>query len=295
MAESQYLPAAEVTVTVEPLTNEERKEVLAFLSERPLHTIGLAGFIRDNNLESPYNRGTFYGCRNSEGRLEGVALVGHATLIEARTDRAVREFALTAHTAINTHLIMGEQDRMEQFWNFYADEGQDMRLMCREFLFELKRAVETRDSISELRLATSADLESILPVHAQLAFNVSGVNPLETDPEGFRARCLRRIEAGRVWVLIIEGKLIFKADIQADTPDVIYLEGIYVSSQDRRKGIGRRCLSQLTSDLLTRTKSVCVFVDESNVRAQSFYRLCNFKLRSAYHTIFLHREPSLAN
>ncbi len=150
MAESQYLPAPEVTVTVEPLMNEERNEVLAFLSERPLHTIGLAGFIRDNNLESPYNRGTFHGCRNSEGRLEGVALVGHATLIEARTDRAVRGFAMTAQTAINTHLIMGEQDRIEQFWNFYADQGQDMRLMCREFLFELKRAVETREQISEL-------------------------------------------------------------------------------------------------------------------------------------------------
>src|SRR5215208_6363229 len=87
MASTQYLPTAEVTVTTEELKDEDKNEVLAFLEERPVHTVAMAGFIRDNGLVSPLNRGTFYGCRNSEGRLEGVALIGHATLIDARTDR----------------------------------------------------------------------------------------------------------------------------------------------------------------------------------------------------------------
>jgi len=85
MVETPYLPQADVTVTTRELTDDEQNEVLAFLAERPIHTVCLAGFIRDNGLSSPHNRGTFYGCRNSEGRLEGVALIGHATLIEART------------------------------------------------------------------------------------------------------------------------------------------------------------------------------------------------------------------
>src|SRR3954463_12161453 len=92
MAENPYLPEADVTVSLIELTEEDRTEVLAFLAERSIHTVCMTGFIRDNGLISPYNRGTFYGCRNSEGRLEGVALIGHATLIEARTERAMREF-----------------------------------------------------------------------------------------------------------------------------------------------------------------------------------------------------------
>src|SRR6266851_1145487 len=91
MAETPYLPQANVTVSLIELTEEERNEVLAFLAERPVHTVCIAGFIRDNGLVSPFNRGTFYGCRNSDGRLEGVALIGHATLIEARTARAMAE------------------------------------------------------------------------------------------------------------------------------------------------------------------------------------------------------------
>ena len=294
MAETQYLPEAKVTVMTEELKDSDRNEVLAFLSERAIHTVGMTGLVRDNGIVSEHNRGTFYGCRNSEGRLEGVALIGHATLIEVRTARALQEFALVAQTCRNTHMILGELERVEEFWKHYADEGQDMRRVCREMLFELRMPLEIREEVEELRLATLSDLDLIAPVHAQLAEAESGVNPLEVDPEGFRRRCARRIEMGRVVVLVEHGRLIFKADIQSDTPDVVYLEGIYVSPSVRSAGVGRRCLSQLCRRLRARTKRVCLLVNEENGAAQAFYRMCNFKLRAVYDTIFLRRASEKA-
>jgi GNAT superfamily N-acetyltransferase len=287
MSETPYLPEADVSVSTEELTNEDHNEVLGFLAERPVQTVCLAGFIRDNGLVSPLNRGTFYGCRNSEGRLEGVALIGHATLIEARTWRAMREFGLIAQTHSRLHLIMGETTEVEQFWNYYADEGQDMRLACRELLFELKSSMQIREEMEGLRPATLADLDQILPIQAEMAEAESGVNPLKVDPAGFRSRCARRIEMGRVMVVEKDGRLIFKLDIQAETPDVIYLEGIWVDPSERSKGIGRKCLRQVTRDLLTRTKSICVLVNEDNKKAHTFYRMCNFKMRGVYDSIFL--------
>ena len=287
MAETPYLPEADVTVDVIELTEDDRNEVLAFLAERPVHTVCLAGFIRDNGLVSPHNRGTFYGCRNSEGRLEGVALIGHATLIEARTARAMEEFGLVAQGYQRTHMILGEKDKVEQFWNYYADEGQEMRLACRELLFELRYAMQVREEVKGLRRATLEDLDRIAPVQASMAEEESGKNPMEIDPEGFRARCARRIEMGRVWLLEEDGRLVFKADIQSDTPDVVYLEGVWVNPSERGKGIGRQCLRQLCQDLLVRTKSVCVLVNEENHRAHTFYRMCNFKMRGVYDSIFL--------
>ena len=287
MAETPYLLEADVTVDVIELTEDDRNEVLAFLAERPVHTVCIAGFIRDNGLVSPHNRGTFYGCRNSEGRLEGVALIGHATLIEARTARAMEEFGLVAQGYQRTHMILGEKDKVEQFWNYYADEGQEMRLACRELLFELRYAMQVRDEVDGLRRATLEDLDKIAPVQASMAEEESGKNPMEIDPDGFRARCARRIEMGRVWLLEEDGRLVFKADIQADTPDVVYLEGVWVNPSERGKGIGRQCLRQLCQDLLVRTKSVCVLVNEENQRAHTFYRMCNFKMRGVYDSIFL--------
>ena len=165
-----------------------------------------------------------------------------------------------------------------------------MRRACRELLFELRHAMDVCEETGEMRRANLGDLDQIVPVQAAMAEFESGVNPIEVDPEGFRARCARRIEMGRVWVWEQDGKLVFKADIQADTPDVIYLEGIWVASAERGKGIGRKCLRQLCRDLLTRTKSVCLLVNEESERAHTFYRMCNFKMRGVYDSIFLRQN-----
>jgi ribosomal protein S18 acetylase RimI-like enzyme len=287
MEASAHLPPSELSVTTEELTEEHRAEVISFLLERPLHTVCLAGLIRDNGLQSPHNRGTFWGCRNSEGRLEGVALIGHHTLVEARTPRATREFALLAQCCLNPHLIMGELERVEEFWGHYADEGRPMRLACRELLFELSRPVEAAGEVEGLRLAAPDDLDLIVPIQAHLVELESRINPLDADPEGFRARCLRRIGMGRTWVIVEDGKLLFKAEVQADTPEVIYLEGVWVDASVRGTGAGRKYMAALCRLMFARTRTVCLLVNEENERAHRFYRSCGFRLRSVYDTIFL--------
>ena len=127
-------------------------------------------------------------------------------------------------------------------------------------------------------------------VQGQMAFEESGVNPMESDPEGFRRRCLRRIEQGRVWVWVEEGRLIFKADIISDTPEVIYVEGIWVAPGERGRGYGLRCLSQLSRDLLNRAGAVTLLVNEKAPGAITLYRRAGYKLCSYYDTIYLHTE-----
>lgn len=287
MEETAALPLPDLSLTVSKLADDEKNEVLGFLAERPIHTVIMMGMIRDNGLVSDLNRGTFYGCRNSEGRLEGVALIGHATLIEARTRPAIRELALTAQLHDRLHMFMAEKEVAEQFWNSYADDGLPMRFACRELLFELRHAMEDRGGSEELRIATLDDLEVIAPVHAAMAEEASGINPLERDPSGFMARCARRISQKRVWVVIKDDQLIFKADIQAEAPEMIYLEGVYAAPAVRGTGLARRCLSRMCSELLKRTRTICVLANEDNERAHAFYRMCGFRCMSEYDTIFL--------
>jgi ribosomal protein S18 acetylase RimI-like enzyme len=277
---------------VESLADAQKAEILTFLSQRPLHTVYLAGFILDNGVVSPLNRGSFYGYRNSEGLLEGVALIGHATLFEIRSDEALIAFASLAQKTSRTHMLLGEMEKVENFWNLYSAGGQAPRLMCRELLFEQSFPVEVKEPVQGLRRATLRDLDMLLPVQAAMALDESGVNPMEKDPSGFRLRCARRIEQGRVWVLIENGRLIFKADIMSDTPEVIYMEGIYIAPEDRGCGIGRRCLSQLTRNLLARTKIISLLVNEQNESASSFYLQAGFKLRAHYDTIFLQQAAA---
>src|SRR5205085_11461478 len=126
----------------------------------------------------------FYGCRDAEGRLVGVALIGHATLVETESDEALAAFAHIARGCPRTHVMMGERDRIERFWQHYAQDGRSPRLVCRELLMEQRWPVRVRDAVPGLRLATPEDLDQVATVQAQMAFAESGVNPLEADPEG---------------------------------------------------------------------------------------------------------------
>jgi predicted GNAT family acetyltransferase len=273
-------------VQVKALTDEHRAEILNFLAARPIHTVYMAGLIRDNGLVSPMNRGDFYACRNAEGNITGVGLIGHITAFETDDEAAIESFAQLAQQHGASHAILGESDKVERFWHYYAEAGQQMRLACREVLFAQTWPVEVREAVN-LRRATLDDIELVMPVHAAMAFEESGVNPMEKDPEGFRRRTARRIEQGRVWVLVEDGRLIFKADVISETPGATYVEGVYVNPEERGKGYGVRCMSQLSRTLLENTRSVCLLVNERNLGAHSLYHKAGYKVQGQYDTIFL--------
>src|SRR5947208_13124662 len=182
-----YADASE-PCTICELKRGDEIEVLEFLSGRPLHTVFLAGLINDNGLISPQNRGSFYACRGSLGKLEGVALVGHATIIEARSESSITSFAHLARRCQISHLIRGEREIINKFWKYYAGDQVTTRRICSELLFEQSEALPVREKLSDLRPATLNDLEKVMAVNALIAFEEGGISPLQKDPAGLRRR-----------------------------------------------------------------------------------------------------------
>lgn len=273
----------------QPLSDADEAEVLEFLSARPIHTVFMASLIRDNGMVSSFNRGSFFGCRSENDCLEGVALVGHATIVETESEECIKAFAHLAKNHSPAHLIRGEKEKVASFWSYYAERDRTPRLLSGELLLELKTIPTAFEPVSGLRQATTSDLDMIIEVNASMASAESGVNPLARDPNGFRERARRRISKGRIWIWSENSRLIFKTDIIAETPEAIYLEGVYVDPQHRGKGYGLRCLSQLTGQLLTRTTSVCLTVIEKSSSTLNFYRRVGFEPASRYDTFYLQR------
>ena len=292
MRHESATPFAEVSepwqsTSIRELTRSDESEVLQFLGARPIHTIFMAGLIHDNGLISPRNRGSFYGARNRRGQLEGVALIGHATFVEVHAEHALTAFARVARNCQNTSLIRGERQATDTFWRYFAEQDESPRLVCSEHLFEIKDEVVVESRNDKLRVATMSDLESVISINAAMALEEGGSNPLQTDPTGFRARTIQRTEKGRVWVWVEDHRLIFKADIVSQTPDAIYLEGIYVNPEERGKGYGFQCLTQLCSLLQQSSQSICLTVNERNKPAVALYTKAGFRQHSNYETIYL--------
>lgn len=268
------------------LDRSDEAEVLGFLARRPIHTVFMSSLIGDNGLVSPHNRGSFYACRDLMGQIDGVALLGHATVIETRTEHSISAFAGLARNCQNSHLIRGERDTVGGFWKHYASPGQEPRLVRSERLLELRAPLRSFEHV-DLRRATLADLDKVMAVNTSMAFEEGGLSPMQRDPQGFRHRTARRINQGRVWVWIQDSRLIFKADLIGQTPQVSYLEGIHVHAEERRKGYALRCLSQLSAILLGSTQSICLTVNEQNKKAAALYEKAGYQFHSNYETIYL--------
>jgi len=275
------------SLTVQLLTEEAKSEALQFLAVRPAHTVLLDGFLRENGVDSPFNRGKFYVCRDQKGGIRGIALIGHYVLIETSHNDAIKAFARLARTEPKLRLIMGEAHKIDCLWSHYLSEGSVPYSRERELLLEQRWPVEALPDVPGLRLARLEDLDLVAAAHASVAADERGANLLEVDPVGFVKRCARRISQGQVWVWIENGRLVFKVDIVSETPYVAYLEGAYVDPYDRSKGYGLRCFSQLSRQILSRTESICLLVNERNRTARSFYARVGFTPLSRYDTIFL--------
>lgn len=273
---------------LQSLTEANQLEVLDFLALRPVHTVVMTSFIQDNGLESKENRGKFFGYRNADGNLEGVALIGHTTLIESRSADSLYAFALLARQSETPiHVLMSDGKTTELFWNYYAEFNQKPRKVCTELLFELNFPFLVQECKWDVRIAKTEELAPIAEAHAEVAFIESGVDPLLKDREGFLKRTLRRIEKERTFVVFENGKLLFKADIVAETSDVYYLEGIYVAPEMRGKGIGASCLAKLSLELLNHKQHICLLTNVEFKNAHRSFEKAGYKNTDCCTTIFV--------
>ena len=271
-----------------PLAAEDEQVALDFLSKRPVQTVIIAGWIREHGIESPRHRGKFYGYWNTDGILEGVALIGHICMFETCSDAALFAFAERARQESSVQLLFAEDIQLKEFWHSYRRRHQEPRILCHELLYE-KRAqpFSTLELGSGLRKARLEELRQVAAAHAEMVVEETGENPLYTDSDGFHKRCAIRIQEGKVWVLIEDGELIFKADVVAETPETAYVEGLWVNPRQRRRGYGQFCWRALTRELLSEKFSMCGFVNDENLSARLFYEKFGCRWKASFDKIFV--------
>ena len=270
------------------LNGSDEAEVLRFLAVNPVQTVVMSSYIADNGIESELNRGTFYGHRDPDGSLDGVALIGHSTLVEARSDDAMTALAFAAkNTNVPVHLIMSNGDDAESFFARWTDGVREPRLRCVEDRFEAAFPFAVQSCEYAVGNADMSQLEAVAKAQAEIAFIECGVDPMLRDREGFLKRVARRIDQNRVFSVVEDGKLVFKADVIAETDETIYLEGIYVDPDLRGKGVGSRCLAALTVQLLSRVPNICLLSNVDFFNAHKSFQKAGSRRTGQCTTLFV--------
>lgn len=273
----------------------EEPQVIEFLNLQPLKNVQMVGLLRDHGLESPYSRGTFYGCF-SGGCLVGVALIGHHVLLSG-SQQAITIFARIARLVHKQeiYLVLGEEDVVRNFHGIMSQSLSHPNA-CQsqsQLLFVLTGVVGAVEEIKGLRLAEAQEADEVAQLHAAACLEQLGVDPSLDDPLGFRQRVRARIEMGRTWILRDRHQqIIFKTEIANKTDQIAYLEAVWTKPEVRSNGIGHQALRDLCQRLLKQHQVVSLFVDAEEHRRISFYRSIGFEMLAPYRVIRYYHSSS---
>jgi ribosomal protein S18 acetylase RimI-like enzyme len=265
---------------VRELDELDYRQALALLAAHPLEGVHLESLITDHGLTSSALRGRFFGYFVQD-QLTGLALIGHQILFCA-PDEAIPQLAQTAATAdVRTSVIFGPRPQVELFWQHYAACGRELK-MQRDFYWYVCETPAQQIRQFQLIQATPEHLDAVAEAQAISFLEATGMDPRQTDPEGFRRRVLDRIERGRTWIRLENDAIVFKAELQSVTPDVIYLEGIWTHPDHRRRGIAREGVVELTHRRLRQQQVLCLAVEPDETVAMKIYEHAGFHHQTNY-------------
>jgi ribosomal protein S18 acetylase RimI-like enzyme len=270
-----------------PLTEQERGSALDFLARRPVHTVIMAGWLRNHGVVHPQHRGTFYRTKAEDGSISGVALIGRHTCFEASSDTAIRAFAEVARTTPDIKMVFGEAARMADFWRHYGPRPSGLTRADDVLLLENHDVYGDEEAAFDIRPAGRRELDQIVRAHAAMVYQETGIDPTAADADGFRSRCARRVEAGDVWVMLRDGELVFKTDIVSRTSQAVYIEGLWIAPRQRGRKIGKACMRGFCRRVLNGSNAVCGFVGVDNGPARALYAGAGFKIMERYEKYYV--------
>ena len=272
----------EIRINVIKLVAGKERLALGFLNLHPLENLTLIGFIRDHGLEDERNRGSFYGYY-CDDRLSGVALIGHHTLLSCDAN-AAQYFAQTALSKHKQEInnLLGEKEAVEAFGQIFNERTTGRKVKCQEQETLCVATHRTQETLfkTELCQVQKEDLDEVSALHARTYLEWNGIDPSVNDPEGFRQRMLARIEKGRIWIVRDEKGIAFKTDIVSESPEAVYLEGVWTRADLRDTGLGSTVLQQLCQKLMEQYPAICLYVSNDDKRAISFYQKVGFQIRT---------------
>jgi ribosomal protein S18 acetylase RimI-like enzyme len=247
-------------------------QILAFCGEDPVERVF---------LEDVARRGLGrFSALAANGRLTALCHVG-ANVVPSGSGCGA--FARAA-AASRARMLIGEERAVDELW---TEAGPRMSSPREDRpgqpVYVLEQAPDAGGT--GLREATLADLGLLVPACAAAHAEEIGLNPLEDDPDGFRWRTQAQIGEGRSWLWLEKGKILFKAEASAWTPQAVQLQQVWVDPSVRNRGYAQRGMRDLCRRLLERVPRVCLFVRPENAPAIRVYEAIGMQRTITYRSL----------
>jgi hypothetical protein len=261
------------------LTDADLPEVRRVLGSEPVASAWVASRIAVAGLSEWRLGGQVWGYAR-RGELRSLCYSGANLVPIAATPDALPVFAQRARAQGRVcSSLVGAADAVLPLWSLLEPEWGPAREVraCQPLL--VATAPPEVPASPAVRRAVPADLDAVLPACVAMYTEEIGVSPIGRDGGAFyRARVAESVRSGRTYVQTEDGRVVFKAELAAVTPEVCQVQGVWVAPDRRGEGLGVAGMAAVVGDALrTAAPVVSLYVNDFNAPALAVYGRCGFR------------------
>ncbi|MFE2209235.1 MULTISPECIES: GNAT family N-acetyltransferase [Streptomyces] len=261
---------------------------LAILESEPVANAFVTSRVQVAGLDPWRLGGEMWGWY-ADGRLRSLCYSGANLVPICAGPEAVRAFADRARRAgRRCSSIVGPAEPTTQLWRLLEPTwgpAREVRGNQPLMVTESPAADVTPDPL--VRRIRKDEMEVLMPACVAMFTEEVGISPLAGDGGLlYQARVAELISTGRSFARIDDGKVVFKAEIGAATPQACQIQGVWVAPEHRGKGLSETGMAAVLRYALADVAPVVsLYVNDYNTPARKAYQRVGFREVGAFMSV----------
>lgn len=223
------------------------------------------------------------------GRLRSLCYSGANLVPICAGPEAVAAFAERARRAgRRCSSIVGPAEPTARLWRLLEPDwgpAREVRAHQPLMVTESPSAEIAPDPL--VRRIRKDEMEVLMPACVAMFTEEVGISPLAGDGGLlYQARVAELIGAGRSFARIEDGKVVFKAEIGAATPQACQIQGVWVAPEHRGRGLSETGMAAVLRYALADVAPVVsLYVNDFNTPARRAYARVGFRETGAFMSV----------
>ncbi|MFI0877269.1 GNAT family N-acetyltransferase [Streptomyces parvus] len=261
---------------------------LAVLESEPVANAFVTSRVQVAGLDPWRLGGEMWGWY-TDGRLRSLCYSGANLVPICAGPEAVRAFADRARRAgRRCSSIVGPAEPTTQLWRLLEPSwgpAREVRANQPLMVTESPAPDVTPDPL--VRRIRKDEMEVLMPACVAMFTEEVGISPLAGDGGLlYQARVAELISTGRSFARIDDGKVVFKAEIGAATPQACQIQGVWVAPEHRGKGLSETGMAAVLRYALADVAPVVsLYVNDYNTPARKAYQRVGFREVGAFMSV----------
>jgi hypothetical protein len=265
--------------SVRLLDERDRGAVLAICDRDPVTNVFVSSRVRSHGLD-PARLGAQMWGHAPGGRLESLCYSGANLVPVAATPDAVAAFAERAlRQGRRCSSVVGAAAEVQGLWARLRPHWGPAREVrpVQPLMVTAGPPLVPPDPL--VRRVRPDEIDILWPACVAMFTEEVGVSPIAGDGgASYRARLEQLIRTGRAFARIEAGRVVFKAEIGAVTPQACQVQGVWVRPDRRGEGLAAPGMAAVVEQALQSIAPlVSLYVNDYNTPARAAYHRAGFK------------------